>query len=609
MKTICVILALGLWAFVPASAQETVTDYDGNVYHVVKIGTQKWLKENLKSLHYSDGAPIPDVASYDDSDSLANIYGRLYTWDAAMRDSTVQGTQGVAPLGWHVPSDSEWTVVENFLGGAPVAGGKMKDSVTGFWNAPNTGADNSSGFTALPGGEYDGYSNPQIYALLYQYAVFWTSTQSNSTQAVERYLSYNSAACLPYSWYKVMKYSVRCLKSMTYLSPQLTPGIQSIFPGQSAVFSLVLPSVIGYHGTVNLSATVAPVPATGTITCTFDPTVINPADSSILTVTASGDAAPGRYVISITTADSVDTLAGAATTEVVILGSGQALCVGCPGSLMNLVRESIPQADSVNRLPPQLGSNYQYLVMADSGRPADSAVVRAFIQQGGNILLTGLAPADLAGGNTLSGIAGWLGAQTHGLYTGAGIKVISTYANPFGVATIIAGDTLGTAVNGYSRLGSIGAGATLVARYGTVNTIIGGLYNEYGTGRCLWLTGGAGFSVKQDSLIRGFLTNPELGVSEGAPPAAVGSSGLRLAVSPNPSSNRISILYQLPLAAKVSVDIYNLTGQLVKTFDEGTKPAGYHAVNWDVKTQSSGVYLYRLTAGSYTLVKKLMIVH
>lgn len=609
MKTIIVILAIGLLGLVSASAQETVLDYDGNVYHTVTIGTQKWLKENLKSLHYSDGAPIPDAAAYNDSDNLANIYGRLYTWNATMRDSTVQETQGVCPLGWHVPSDSEWTVLENFLGGAPVAGGKLKDTASGFWDAPNTGATNSSGFSGLPGGEYDGYSNPQIYTLLHQYAVFWTSTQSNSTQAIERYLSYNSAACLPYSWYKVMKYSVRCLKTMTHLKPQVTPESQSILPGQSALFSLVLPSVMGYHGTVSLTAAVAPAPATGTITCAFDPTTINPTDSSIITVTASGDAAPGRYVITIITSDSVDTLDEAATAEVVILGSGQALCVGCPGPLMNIVRQAIPQADSVNRLPPQIGSNYQYLVMADSGRPADSAVVRAFIQQGGNVLLTGRAPTDLAGGNDLAPIAGWLGAQTHALYTGTGMKVISTYANPFGVATIAVGDTLGTAVSGYSRLSNIGAGAILLARYGTLNTIIGGLYNDYGTGHCLWLTGGAGFSVKQDSLIQGFLNHPALGVSEAVPPMATGGSGLQITVFPNPASGKTVIRYQLPRAAKVCLDIYNVSGQKVARLVDETKPAGYHQINWDAKAMPSGIYMYRLTAGSYTSVKKLMIVH
>ena len=197
-----------------ASAQDSISDYDGNFYHPVAIGAQVWLKENIKALHYSDGTEIPEVAVYDNSDSLGAIYGRLYTWDAAMKNSISGGTQGVCPPGWHVPTDMEFTTLENFLGGYLVAGGKLKDTTSGFWNPPNKGADNSSGFTALPAGEYDAYYNPHQFRLLHEYAVFWTSTQVTATKAKERFLAYDTAACLPYNWFKVMKYSVRCLRDI-----------------------------------------------------------------------------------------------------------------------------------------------------------------------------------------------------------------------------------------------------------------------------------------------------------------------------------------------------------------------------------------------------------
>lgn len=193
-------------------AQETVTDYDGNVYNTVTIGEQIWLKENLKSLHYSDGATIPNVLAYNNDDSLAEIYGRLYTWDAAMRDSTQPGVQGVCPCEWHVPTDQEWSQLENYLGGATIAGGKMKDTGTTFWTAPNTGATNTSGFSALPAGEFDAYYSPNVFQLLNEYAVFWTSTQISTPKARERYLAYNSAASSIYDWFKVMNYSIRCIK-------------------------------------------------------------------------------------------------------------------------------------------------------------------------------------------------------------------------------------------------------------------------------------------------------------------------------------------------------------------------------------------------------------
>lgn len=138
----------------------TVTDIDGNVYGVVKIGNQCWMAENLKTETYSDGTPIffisesnlwyqsPQVNHgycYYDFD-LANdaIYGKLY------RTETQNGGK-LCPQGWHVPSKAEYDGLLNALGGYGVAGGSMK-STDPLWVSPNEGATNSSGFSALPGG-------------------------------------------------------------------------------------------------------------------------------------------------------------------------------------------------------------------------------------------------------------------------------------------------------------------------------------------------------------------------------------------------------------------------------------------------------------------------
>ncbi len=208
MKIIITFLLICLTGF----AQQTVTDYDGNIYETITIGDQVWIKENLKSLHYCDGEPVPGVVAYNNNDSLGAIYGLLYTWNAAMKGSTEPGTQGVCPCDWHVPADAEWTILENYLGGPSVAGGKMKETGTEHWLAPNTGATNSSGFTGLPAGEYDAYFNPNKFWLLHTAAVFWTSSQTNQSQAIERYLSHDDAVCGRLAWQKIMKYSIRCIK-------------------------------------------------------------------------------------------------------------------------------------------------------------------------------------------------------------------------------------------------------------------------------------------------------------------------------------------------------------------------------------------------------------
>ena len=200
---------------------ETVTDMDGNVYHTVTIGTQVWMKENLKTTHYRNGDTIPNVIStvawgglttgaycnYNNDTTNGAMYGRLYNWYA------VTDSRNICPDGWHVPSFSEWQILSDFLGGIDVAGGKMKDTV--LWNSPNTGADNSSGFSGLPGGtRFDAGS---FYNLGFR-ADFWSSTPVGG-QAYQRDLQYDNAK---FSWgggAKMMGFSVRCLRDLPVTIP------------------------------------------------------------------------------------------------------------------------------------------------------------------------------------------------------------------------------------------------------------------------------------------------------------------------------------------------------------------------------------------------------
>ncbi|MFC0876472.1 FISUMP domain-containing protein [Saccharicrinis sp. FJH2] len=137
---------------------QTVTDAVGNTYNTVTIGNQVWMKENLKTTKFNDGTPIPEVTDNNgwsaantpaycwynnDSNTYKAIYGALYNWQT-------MNSGKLCPTGWHVPSNEEWHVLENFLGNS-VAGGKIK-STTNDWRTPNVGATNESGFTALPAG-------------------------------------------------------------------------------------------------------------------------------------------------------------------------------------------------------------------------------------------------------------------------------------------------------------------------------------------------------------------------------------------------------------------------------------------------------------------------
>jgi len=175
----------------PCSGLTTITDSrDGQIYPTVQIGNQCWLKKNV---NYQTG----NSWCYANNTSHCDTYGRLYDWYTA---------RGVCPSGWHLPSDAEWTALTTFLGGEYIAGGKMK-STSGWEN--NGNGNNSSGFTALPGGnEYrNGFFNGRLGR-----AYFWSSTETSSTNAWNRHLYSNreDMSCDIYS--KTHGFSVRCVK-------------------------------------------------------------------------------------------------------------------------------------------------------------------------------------------------------------------------------------------------------------------------------------------------------------------------------------------------------------------------------------------------------------
>jgi uncharacterized protein (TIGR02145 family) len=192
-------------------------DVDGNVYTTVTIGTQVWMAENLKTTKYRNGNAIPTnltdaawgstttgaYAIYNNDADNNTTYGKVYNWYA------VADSRNLCPVGWHVPSDGEWTILENHLGGASVAGGKLK-STSSLWTAPNANATNESGFSGLPGGfRFSG----GIYLDVGGYGFWWSSTELFPTSnAWYRNLLYNVGNSGRDNLSKRNGYSVRCIK-------------------------------------------------------------------------------------------------------------------------------------------------------------------------------------------------------------------------------------------------------------------------------------------------------------------------------------------------------------------------------------------------------------
>ena len=196
-----------IWTFATTGGGTgTFTDpRDGQTYNTIEIGSQTWFAENL---NYQSS----NSWCYGDNGSNCDIYGRLYTWEAALN---------ACPSGWHLPSDDEWKTMEMALGMSQSQadetgwrgtdeGGKMKETGTTHWTSPNTGATNSSGFTALPGGYRR--SSGSFYSLGGS-GHWWSSSEGSGASAWLRSLGYGYGQVGRGGYYKAYGRSVRCLKN------------------------------------------------------------------------------------------------------------------------------------------------------------------------------------------------------------------------------------------------------------------------------------------------------------------------------------------------------------------------------------------------------------
>ena len=226
------------------SQAQTVTDYDGNVYNTVTIGTQVWTKENLNVKHFRNGDAIPEVQDsiswvsqtigawcYNENNPAnGTVYGTLYNWYAA------NDPRNIAPVGWHLPTDAEWKTLEIYLGMPPATadldqyrgtteGNALKEpGTTTHWtlaccpgHLPNAGT-NSSGFTALGGG-FRWYFNAGIPYRSFSppngNAQFWTSTTPNDSTAWLRHLCVYHEDIFRANWKKTNGSSIRLIKNAT----------------------------------------------------------------------------------------------------------------------------------------------------------------------------------------------------------------------------------------------------------------------------------------------------------------------------------------------------------------------------------------------------------
>jgi uncharacterized protein (TIGR02145 family) len=198
----------------------TISDFENNKYGTVNIGSQTWMAKNLQTTHFLNGDLISTTTpsglditsegspnyqwSYGGENANLTVYGKLYTW------YTITDSRKICPTGWHIPSDAEWTILENKLGGYAIAGSSLKEYGNSHWLSPyNIDGSNLSCFLGLPGGYR---SQNGVFFLLQNNAYFWSSTESDASNSWARILDAGTRAVGRTGVIKKSGASVRCVK-------------------------------------------------------------------------------------------------------------------------------------------------------------------------------------------------------------------------------------------------------------------------------------------------------------------------------------------------------------------------------------------------------------
>jgi len=222
----------------------TYADYDGNIYTTIIIGNQEWMIENLRTTHYNDGTEILNLVDigdwaidtngaycwYNNNITYKTPYGALYNWNV------VNNIHGLAPIGWRIPTLSDFNTLISSIGGNTIAGGKLKESGLIHWNTPNTDATNEYGFVALPGGE----RSDAAFDNLGDMSGIWTSTNWGIDSGYMCQLSKSSGSATMSVWFQLYGLSVRCMRDYSnILIP--TDVCTLVYQNSEPIFDVPIP--------------------------------------------------------------------------------------------------------------------------------------------------------------------------------------------------------------------------------------------------------------------------------------------------------------------------------------------------------------------------------
>ena len=615
-----------------------VVDIDGNVYQTVQIGDQVWMAENLKVTHYRNGDAIPNVTSnsewaglstgaycaYDDNESNADTYGYLYNWYA------VDDSRNIAPQGWHVPTDDEIKQLEMHLGMSQSEaddygfrgtneGSKLAGNADLWYNGnlENNADFGTSGFTALPGG-YRYYLNGNCSSMG-SYGFFWSSTEGSSGHAWRRELSNNNSGVNRFSSYKQDGFSVRCLRDLDNLTIRQFDNLDE--PKNETHLENYAHSIANTQSRSS---------RTDWLIISTDSLTIQPGTSADVTVTVN----------------AADLGFGVYSDNIIITSNDTA------NSLI-----VVPATMTVDNSAP-----FVFQPIDDVAVDEDADTL--------SLLIDGVFDdADIINGDTLTITAVSLNTDliTIGSNTNeVPYMVFVPDANGETDVVVTATDLAGLSVNDtvHVTVNAVNDAPTdfalLSPDYG--NTIV--LTNE-NLSDTLWFEWDASMDVDGDSLSYLFNLSDETNmviiehtvssqvfgleysffaeiidtlywnvmVSDGVDTLGADNGPFTLFVEsefaidpmdlipevfalhqnyPNPFNPTTTLRYDLPEDAKVKIMIYDLMGREVRSLVNNQQNAGFKSVVWDATNESgqpvsAGMYLYRISAGNFHSVKKMVL--
>ncbi|MFC1725743.1 FISUMP domain-containing protein [candidate division KSB1 bacterium] len=625
---------------------DSVADIDGNVYQTIIIGNQEWMVENLRVTKYRNGDVIPNVTDsltwtglatdaycdYNNDSSNVMTYGRLYNW------YVVNDSRGIAPEGWHMPTDNDWKALEMYLGmsqsEADVTdawrgmdeGGKLKEAGTSHWTSPNTGATNESGFNAIASG-YRSVNGSFLNRG--NRSQFWSASEFSASEAWRRLLYFDQSGIYRGYYLKGDGLSVRCVRAV---NAGISLPETSVFKGDTIILPITLTNIDLIDSVFSFQLRLG-----------FDNTKLE-----FLEYDLNGFLADSFNTFVNTSYPDSFLIAG--SSENAVFGSDTLLTVkfrvnpsATNGlSYINFCEFLLNEETSIDLLNGRINIFTGLFGDVSQNKEVTAYDASLILQHTVDLItLTGnsFTAAEVSGNGAISAYdASYVLRLVVGYISGFPVGSMFKFAHEENISAFF--------MNEYEDIEQIEYSVSIENSKNLYS-----LEFEFQV-ESLELESCDLSEITKDYLIEKNIKGDKLKISlAGYNPVAgqneiiklklkkvLPSGVLRLIKAvgdekeitifntgykipadyslehnyPNPFNPATTLKYSIPRTSIVNLKIYNILGQEIKTLINEKQPAGYHSVKWDGTNNNgvkvnSGVYVYRLQTGDFVETKKMVL--